>query len=460
VNFRTRIALLAAAAVAVAVVLASAVAYVEVRHQLYRQVDSTLRQQRSVDLHDSGRYSYRPGDQRFFQGLTADGTPYAFPGQPSISVTSADRDVAAGRRTSPALRSTYVADTHVRIITRAVDPNIPNPYNVTAVQVARPLTETDSTLHELRVALLLIAGGGVAIAAALGLLVARTALRPVKRLTGAAEHVAETQDLSASIPVEHRDELGRLAQSFNEMLAALGASRDQQQQLVADASHELRTPLTSLRTNIEVLARAPNIAPDERERLLADVTAQLEEMGALVNDLVELAREEQTHVAQEMTDVRLDELVTNAVERARRHAAALTFVAATQPTLVQGDRAMLERALANLLDNASKWSPVAGTVEVTQIASGEVTVRDHGPGIPADARDRIFDRFYRAPGARSMPGSGLGLAIVRRVVDAHHGSVVAEDAPGGGTIMRMRLPVVDVSEPDPIELETEPLPHV
>jgi two-component system, OmpR family, sensor histidine kinase MprB len=455
VSFRTRIALLAAVAVAVAVALASAVAYFEVHRELYHQVDSTLRQQRSIDPRDFGRLSNRLGDQRFFQGLTVDGAPVALSGQPSISVTAADRDVAAGRRAST-IRSADVSNTHVRIITR---PAAPNEFNIAAIQVARPLTETDDALHQLRLVLLLTAAGGAAVAAVLGLAVARTALRPVKRLTGAAEHVAETQDLGASIPVERRDELGRLAESFNEMLAALGASRDQQQQLVADASHELRTPLTSLRTNIEVLARAPNIAPDERERLLADVTAQLEEMGALVNDLVELAREERVHLTQDTTDVRLDQLVTAAVERARRHAPSLTFLAATEPCLVQGQRPMLERALANLLDNASKWSPVAGTVEVTQTATGEVTVRDHGPGVPADARDRIFDRFYRAPGARSMPGSGLGLAIVRRVVDAHHGSVVAEDAPGGGTIMRVRLPVVEVERPEPVELEPESLPR-
>ena len=330
---------------------------------------------------------------------------------------------------------------------------------VGVAQIGRSLVETDNALHELRLVLLLTAAGGAAVAAVLGLVVARTALRPVKRLTGAAEHVAETQDLGASIPVERRDELGRLAESFNEMLAALGASRDQQQQLVADASHELRTPLTSLRTNIEVLAKIRELPEADRQALLADVTAQLEEMGALVNDLVELAREERVHLTQDTTDVRLDQLVTAAVERARRHAPSLTFLAATEPCLVQGQRPMLERALANLLDNASKWSPVAGTVEVTQTATGEVTVRDHGPGVPADARDRIFDRFYRAPGARSMPGSGLGLAIVSRVVDAHHGSVVAEDAPGGGTIMRVSLPVVEVGRPEPVELEPEPLPR-
>lgn len=459
-SFRTRLALLSAAAVAVAVVLASAVAFVEVRRQLYHQVDNTLRSERAVGPRELFRGAERfPGDERTFQGLAPDGTVVALAGQSqsSLDVTSADRQVASGTRDS-VIRSTYIGDTHVRVITRQVLPQ-PNQFNVAALQEARPLTQTDNTLHQLRLVLLLIAGGGIAIAAALGLLVARTALRPVKRLTRAAEDVAETQDLTKSIPIERTDELGRLAQSFNGMLAALAASRDQQQQLVADASHELRTPLTSLRTNIEVLARAPNIDPGERERLLADVTAQLEEMGILVNDLVELAREERGHTPLETTDVRLDELVNIAVQRARRHAPSLTFVSTTEPCLVHGNRYMLERALANLLDNASKWSPVAGTVEIVQTRSGEVTVRDHGPGIPAEDRGRVFDRFYRAPGARSMPGSGLGLAIVRRVADAHDGSVVAEEASGGGTLMRMRLPVIDIDEPEPVELEPEALPR-
>jgi two-component system sensor histidine kinase MprB len=465
-SFRTRIALLSAAAVAVAVVLASAVAYVEVRRTLYQQVDSTLRQQRSFTYEELTSPTFRRSDERYFQALSVDGSVVPIPNQPVLPVDDAERAVATGQDAS-AIRSAHVGEIHVRMLTRP----LADRHGITALQVARPLTETDHTLHEMRVVLLLVGAGGAAVAAVLGLLVATTALRPVKRLTAAASHVANTQDLGASIPVQHGDELGALARSFNEMLAALAASRDQQQQLVADASHELRTPLTSLRTNIEVLARAPNIDPIDRERLLADVTAQLEEMGLLVNDLVELARDERAQVMQEMTDVRLDEVVVAVVERARRNAATLTFLATTEPGLVHGDRGLLERAFGNLLDNASKWSPPAGTVEVVQTGSGVVTVRDHGPGIPSEVRDRIFDRFYRAPGARSMPGSGLGLAIVRRVVDAHHGSVVAEDAPGGGTLMRVRLPVIEAHdagsagfgdpgapEPEPVELDGNPRP--
>jgi two-component system, OmpR family, sensor histidine kinase MprB len=460
VSFRARITLLAAAAVAVAVVIASGVAFFEVRQQLYHQVDSTLKQQRSLDQGDFGGFRGNgPGgrfgnDGRMVQAILADGE-IVHPGdQKALPVGTAERDVASGNR-DYALRSVRVNGVHLRMITR---PAAPNDLNIAAGQLARPLTETDNTLHDLRLVLLIIAAAGVAIAAALGAIVARTALRPVKRLTKAAEHVAETQDLSASIPVESNDELGRLAESFNEMLAALAASRDQQTQLIADASHELRTPLTSLRTNIEVLARAPDMDPVERERLLADVTAQLEEFGVLVEDLVALAREDTAGVEQEMSDVRLDELVGGAVERARRHAPTLQFRVTTEPCLVHGQRGMLERTFANLLDNASKWSPPGGAVDVAQSAAGEVTVRDHGPGIEPEARERVFDRFYRAPAARSMPGSGLGLAIVRRVVQTHGGAVVAEDAPGGGTLMRVKLPTVDLGEPQPIDMEPEPEP--
>ncbi|HZR15172.1 MAG TPA: HAMP domain-containing sensor histidine kinase [Acidimicrobiia bacterium] len=456
-SFRTRVALLAAAAVAVAVVLASAVAYFEVRHQLYVQVDNTLRQPQRVetDGFDGGFFGPRlpPGEQRFVQVIRTDGTTARPADQPALPVSARDRAVAAGQH-EYVIESVHIDGVHMRMIT--TEPAGGDP-TVAAVQIARSLTEADNTLGHLRIVLLLVAAGGVVIAAGLGLVVARSALRPVKRLTDAAEHVAETQDLGASIPVDRSDELGRLAESFNEMLAALASSRDQQQQLVADASHELRTPLTSLRTNIEVLARAPNIDPYERERLLADVTAQLEEFGVLVEDLVELAREDRPTVEQEMVDVRLDEVVTHAVNRARRHAPALVFEASTAPCLVRGQRQMLERALTNLLDNASKWSPDGAHVEVVQTAEGEVTVRDHGPGIAPELREKVFDRFYRAPAARSMPGSGLGLAIVRRVVEAHRGTVGAEAAPGGGTLMRVRLPVVDLEEPVPVDLEPEPV---
>jgi two-component system sensor histidine kinase MprB len=300
------------------------------------------------------------------------------------------------------------------------------------VQVSRPLNEVEQSLNRIGLYLILVALGGIVIAAGLGLVVARTALTPVTRLTTTVERVSETQDLSERIDVEGKDELSRLAASFNTMLAALEESTRAQRQLVADASHELRTPLTSVRTNIEVLAGDRTLPPDERRRLLADVVEQLSEMTTLIAELIELARAEQQ--VSEPEDVRLDHLVSNAVERARRNRPEVTYVVELEPTTVQGVPATLERAVGNLLDNAAKWSPPGSDVEVA-LRGGQLVVRDHGPGIADEDLPYVFDRFYRARAARGMPGSGLGLAIVRQVAESHGGEVVAEHADGGGTRM-------------------------
>jgi two-component system sensor histidine kinase MprB len=286
--------------------------------------------------------------------------------------------------------------------------------------------------------MLLITAGGVVIAAGLGLVVARAALTPVTRLTETAERVTETRDLSERIDVSGRDELSRLAASFNTMLAALEESTRAQRQLVADASHELRTPLTSVRTNIEVLASDRALPPDERGRLLADVVEQLSEMTTLIAELIELARAEQQTVEPE--DLRLDVLVAEAVERARRNRPGVAYSTELEESIVRGVPATIERAVTNLLDNAAKWSPPGATVEVA-VRDGQLAVRDHGPGIADEDLPYVFDRFYRARSARGMPGSGLGLAIVRQVAEAHGGKVVAEPAEGGGTRMVLDLRV-------------------
>ena len=305
-----------------------------------------------------------------------------------------------------------------------------------AVQIARPLDDTDRALSRIKVLLFFIAAGGILIAAGLGLAVSRAALIPVRRLTQATETVAETRDLSERIEAGGKDELGRLATSFNAMLAALEESDRARSQLVADASHELRTPLTSLRTNIEVLASDRQLPPGERERLLSDVIEQLGEMTTLISELIELARGEQHRVEPE--DVRLDLVTAGAVERTKRNRPGIEFRTDLHESLVYGVPETLDRALGNLLDNAAKWSPPDGEVEVS-VRNAEVTVRDHGPGIDDEDLPYVFDRFYRAQSARSLPGSGLGLAIVRQVAQAHGGTVVAEPAAGGGTIMRFRL---------------------
>ncbi|HET9061643.1 MAG TPA: HAMP domain-containing sensor histidine kinase, partial [Acidimicrobiales bacterium] len=322
-----------------------------------------------------------------------------------------------------------------------------------AVMIGYPIQSLERSLAFLRLMLILVGLGGVALAAMLGWAVGRASMGPVENLTLAAEHVAETQDLSAHIDDTGNDELGRLARSFNAMLAALSASRHQQAQLVSDAGHELRTPLTSLRTNIEVLMRARDLPDADRNELLEDVKAQLEELTTLVGDLVDLAREEERPVSAwgpsqaepELVDV--SQIVAKAVERAQRRALSVTFSVHTEPACLKGHAPLLERAVMNVLDNAAKWSPAGGEVVVTTESSDHqrlhISVTDEGPGIAPEDLPRVFDRFYRAQSARSMPGSGLGLAIVKRVVTSHGGDIAIASRPEGGTQVDMWLPRAD-----------------
>ena len=305
-----------------------------------------------------------------------------------------------------------------------------------ALQIARPLDEVDGVLDRLRWILFAIALLGSGLAALLGLGVAQSALVPTRRLTEAAEDITATQDLRRRVDTDRQDELGRLAVAFNTMLAALEDSVEAQRRLVSDASHELRTPLTSLRTNVEVLGKAQELPDEERRRLLDDVDAELDELSRLVADVVDLARDGEPERLEE--DIRLDQLVADAVDRARRRAPGVTFETTLDETVVHGSRERLHRAVSNLLDNAVKWSPGGGTVEV-RVADAAITVRDHGPGIADEDLAKVFDRFYRAPSARGLPGSGLGLAIVRQVAESHGGDVSAAHATGGGTIVRLQL---------------------
>ncbi len=432
-SLRGRLALAAALAVAVTALAACAIAFVAARHELRSQVDQALeRRAASFRLFPPPRLRLLPPVEEigtYFQVIDADGTVVrtSLEGV-TLPVTEGAKGVAS--RTRDAFFSDAdVEGTHLRVLTGQLRLGL-------AVQVARPLTEVDRALRRLGFVLLAVALGGIALAFALGRIVSRAALRPVSRLTETVEEVTETRDLSRRIDVAGDDELARLAARFNEMLAALEASLEAQRQLVADASHELRTPLTSLRTNVEVLARADGLTADERGRLLADVVGQLEELTALVGDVVELARGAEPEAALE--EVRLDLLVERAVERARARAPHVRFETVLDPALVRGVPERLDRAVANLLDNAAKWSPQDGAVEVV-VRGGAVTVRDHGPGIDSSDLPFVFDRFYRARAARGLPGSGLGLAIVRQVAESHGGSVSAENAEGGGTLIRFEL---------------------
>jgi two-component system, OmpR family, sensor histidine kinase MprB len=437
-TFRVRLTLVAATAVALAVALASVVVYVVVRNELRAQVDDSLRD-RAVEVSRApvprrGELFDIPaplfgGPGGYIQAVRADGRTFlSRDARIPIPITDRSLGVAAGSEDA-FFEDRTLANTHVRVLTFPYDPGW-------ALQVLRPMTEIDNTLARLRWFLVAIAAAGILVAAALGLVVSRAAIAPVTRLTRATERVTETGDLTERIDATGEDELSRLAGSFNAMLGALEESTKAQRQLVADASHELRTPLTSLRTNFEVLMSDRELDPDERRKLLDDVVEQIGEMTALIAELIELARGDQ--LPSEPEEVRLDLLAAGAVERARRDRPGVTFHTELQESVVRGVPSSLERAIGNVLDNAAKWSPPGGEVDVT-VDDGRVVVRDRGPGIDDDDLPHVFDRFYRASSARTMPGSGLGLAIVRQVAEAHGGGVVAERAEGGGTRVTIRL---------------------
>ncbi|HEY2282582.1 MAG TPA: HAMP domain-containing sensor histidine kinase [Solirubrobacteraceae bacterium] len=476
-SFRRRITFASATAVAVAVLLASALVYVLTSNELHGQVDAQLSNRsdnlRLIERHPVRRHgdrlldalagragaspqqlfesgpqqpgealgnvSPRPNQVRGYQQLVdARGKVLFRSGAKNVTlpVEVRTRALAAGRGDA-FFRDATVNGLSLRILAEHLAPG-------RVVQFAQPLSEVDELLSHLRLILVLLSLGGILLAALLGQLVARAAVQPVRRLTRAAEHVAETQDLSGRIAPTGDDEVGRLAVSFNAMLdalevsmAALDASVHAQRQLVADASHELRTPVTSLRTNIEILQHAPDIDGPERERLLDDVVEQIGELTLLMNDLIDLARGEQQQAGAE--DVRLDIVVAETLARAQRNSPATPLQANLDPVLLNGVAARLDRAVANLIDNAIKYSPAGKPVEI-DLHGGELTVRDHGHGIPAEDLPHVFDRFYRGAEARGRPGSGLGLAIVRQVIAQHGGTVTAERPPGGGTLMRVTLP--------------------
>lgn len=435
-SFRGLLALLSSLAVAVTIVGVAGVAYLVVRDRLYDEVGEQLESRAAIH---AARGFVNIEQQRPLQGpqipepptlprlISADGRILAarYPAL-SYPVTAEARGVAAGSRRS-ALSDLVFRSQHLQVLTVPAGPG-------RALQLAQSLESVDDTVDTLAVVLAAAAGAGVLIALLAGQLVATGALRPVRRLTRVTEEVTRTGDLGQRIGMHGRDELASLATSFNAMLEQLERARQSQRQLVADASHELRTPLTTLRANVELLALGEG-APDE---ILTDVLVELDGLTALVGQLIDLAREDQRE--PERTPVRLDEIVDESVERVRHHYPAIEFDVQHEPTEVLGSSEALGRAVANLLDNAGKWSLEDGIVEV-RLLGRELRVRDHGPGIDEADLPRVFERFYRGAGARARPGSGLGLAIVAQVVSAHGGEVHAEQAPGGGASLTATFPV-------------------
>jgi two-component system, OmpR family, sensor histidine kinase MprB len=441
VSLRVKLAIAMVALAVGASVAVGAASYVSTGSQLRDQIDDSLDDAAQRVLNapagelpgrpPSGPRSLGPDDFRSFtqilvQQLDPDGSIAA---QNSIELPVADgeRAIAAGIRGNAVRRDVVIDSEQYRMLTVGTGRG--------AVQLARSLDETERVLDSILRRTLVIVVLMAALALLLGVVIAQQVTRRLIRLTHAATTVAHSGDLEVEVPVDGKDETGRLGQAFNGMLASLARSRRAQHQLVQDAGHELRTPLTSLRTNVSVMQRYDELSPASRQRLLADVESETRELSALVNELVELATDQRDLEAP--TTVVIGPVAEAVADRARRRSnRAVTVSADAEPVVVRAQS--FERAISNLVENALKFSD--GPVEVVA-RHGRVEVRDRGPGIGDADLPRVFDRFYRADAARSQPGSGLGLAIVRDMAESHGGTVFVEPREGGGTVIGFQLPV-------------------
>lgn len=446
-SVRARMVWVALGVGGLAILAASLGAYLASRNALLNSVNGNL-QQATHEVEAASSISYNP-TTGLIGGIYGATAQFFYPGganpsAPVLPVTASVRAVAAG--TAPPYYTDVTVGSqqyreYVTPLTVIVRFGFFQQSASGALQVAAPLAGVNLQLGHLGLALLVVALIALLLAVVLGLVASRAAVGPLNELTATIEELARTMDVSRRLDPGGPDELGRLRRAFNRLLGALEASRESQHQLVVDASHELRTPLTSLRTNLEIVRRIDELSEPEREVLVSDVLTQMEELTNLVGDLAELARGD--HTEEQAAPLRLDQLVEDCVELAASHGRprGVTFLTSLEPTWVEGRSERIARAVGNLLDNAIKWSPDGGVVEVL-CRSGDVAVRDHGPGIDPEDLPHIFDRFYRARAARALPGSGLGLAIVAQVASEEGGSVGAANAPDGGAIVTLHLPVV------------------
>ncbi|MFT3971551.1 MAG: HAMP domain-containing sensor histidine kinase [Micropruina sp.] len=309
-----------------------------------------------------------------------------------------------------------------------------------ALVLGRPLEATNNIMGTLAWSLAIFGLLGVGVSTAIGFVIARSAIRPIQRMSEAVTHVTDTHELTPIVVEGGGGELADLGLSFNTMLTTLQLSRERQRRLIADAGHELRTPLTSLRTNVELLVadeRSRMLPEGARADILRDIAAQLGEFTTLVGDLVQLSRDDVVQPHPEPIDLR--DVVRSAIARAKRRGPSLTFDVELNPLYLIGEPDTLERAITNLLDNAVKFSPQGGTIHVL-LEGDRLRISDQGPGISEEELPHVFDRFWRSPSARNTPGSGLGLSIVAQTVKAHGGWVKAGRSAEGGAEFIVRLP--------------------
>ncbi|ATY12290.1 sensor histidine kinase [Amycolatopsis sp. AA4] len=441
---RTRIALLSAVCVALAVGATATAAYFFFDRELHRQLDVGLtREANRIQLEIKAGRSGGTGvsDCEWIatpacsQIVRAD-QPAPDPGSPAnLPVTAETREVAAGRL-DRTFSDAVVRGHPLRLLAAPLGEG-------RALQVGVRADGVEQSLSRIRMILLGAGVAGILLAAVLGYFVARAGLRPLTAIARTSKRIAETRDPGVRIEARGNDEIAQLARTFNAMLAALEESLTAQRRLVADASHELRTPLTSLRSDIDLLALSGPLEPEKQDRILKRIHRQFAGMTQLVADLIELARGDEPDTEPE--DVRLDVLAKRAVADAAGHWPSVRFRTELEPAVVEGNPETLRSAVANLLDNAAKFGEAGDTVSV-ELRDGVLTVRDEGPGIAAEELPKIFDRFYRGPSARSRPGSGLGLAIVAKTARAHDARISVDSPPGGGTAISIAFPDAETPE--------------
>ena len=447
-SLRARLITGTASLLAIAVGAGLLAAYFTVRNQLDHQLDVSLQTRAAPliairrgkpkvplsGLHPKSTAPAIGGANAYIEFVQANGTIVLPHGETAKLPTFEARAVAAGRHPAFFTEAT-VSGIHIRIYTTRLRSDA-------ALEVALPLTDTDHVLARLKLLFLLISLLAITAAAGAALLLSKTLLRPVRQLTDYAERIAATGDLAQRPDESRSDELGRLAVAFNAMLDALATSVNAQRQLVADASHELRTPLTTARTNLEVIELHDDIPAPQRRRILSEALDELKEMTNLIDELVDLARGEAQPLEKQNTrlDLIADEVVSLAARRTGRE-----FQTTLAPTTVRGSPPALARAISNLIDNALKWGPLDQPVHVS-VDGGAVGVRDHGPGIAPEDLPHVFDRFYRAAAARTLPGSGLGLAIVQQIAEAHNGTVTVEASNHEGSLFTLRIPTLPIDK--------------
>jgi len=435
-TFRTRVIAAAVSAAAIAVVLSSATSYLTTRNALLHSVDQSLQQAANPD---------QPNEEQGGILILANGTVAS---GPKAFVDATVQHYAAEKATAPLYRTVNIQDQWFRELLLPATIEVTTTCNGVVCQQAEPGAQLyvvgfNGQIAELRSVLrtlLMVAASVLLLTLALGFWLTQQALHPLESVTNEIESIARDNDMTRRVDPGSTDELGRLRRVFNELLRTVEDSQSLQRQLVLDASHELRTPLTSLRTNAQVLSRAAELGADDLGQLTGDMVTQVDELATLITDLGELARGERSEGA--VVDLNLEEVVEDCVETARTYARIkhIEITVTSESSTVSGRRDRLTRAVSNLLTNAVKFTPEKGTIHVA-VGAGSVTVSDSGPGIPAEERARVFDRFWRAPSSRGLPGSGLGLSIVAQVVDEFGGTVTVDEDPTlGGARFTMTFP--------------------